>query len=121
MAYKNHAPKVKKAVVGSIVVASAAVVGFVGIDGCGLGETSLDVEFQNGRSVKKLCLPSKEYENTKQTLVDNYDKKGEYSFDINDRNLLAGMINEEMKGKEISFENIETKEQLADELINLLR
>lgn len=70
------------------------------------------------------CLNQEELDYVKQALLDeyndtNYETEGD--FDINNRELLAEVLNYEATTRGLSFENITDKEELKRQLIELLQ
>lgn len=66
------------------------------------------------------CLNESEYQEVRTALYDEYMVEKDYDFDINNRDLLTEVLNEEIERRGIVQFSVEDKEDLKNQLIDLL-
>lgn len=91
---------------------------------CQAGEVTLKVDRDKstGKLKEQVCLSAEDYQSLKTGLVNEYDRGGNYQFDINHREILGAVLNHEIeKNGSVSIQNVKSKDELARKLIDLLR
>lgn len=92
-------------------------------ESCGFFSNDFYVKFdKKGNAEEKICITDKDYSKVKAALLTEFnDKKKDYDFDINHREILSAVVNKEVKEKGFRIEGDITKEKLREEIINLLK
>jgi len=114
------ATRIEKIVGGASVVAVMTVVALVANFGestaCNRAEVSMELQGQ------VVCLTEGQYEEAKLGLYNEYMDTGkDYDFHIDNRELLNQVLTREIAEQDFQLEGFSSKEELAEQLINLLK